>query len=93
MMPFRRCMGCKTFGYLEIPMGGGYICDGCAHDFGTFGGKPRNVAEKNSKRYQDNDLCKKTHNKLDIVRYTRGGRNWEKGTCKRCGVVVYDSKF
>lgn len=74
-------------------MGGGYICIGCAHDFGTFGGKPRNVAEQNSKRYQENDLCKKSHNKLNVVRYRKGGRNWEKGTCVRCGVVVYDSKF
>jgi len=92
-MPLRRCMGCRTWGLHDVPMGGGYICDGCAHNFGTFGGKPRNVAEKNSKHYQENDLCKRKHNKVEIARYKKGGRQWEKGTCVRCGVVVYDAQF
>jgi hypothetical protein len=93
-MPYRRCIGCKKFGYLEVPMGGGYICDGCAHDFGTFGGKPRNVAEKNSKEYRATKLCKGgRHNDVDVSRYSKGGRHWEKGTCKRCGAIVYDAKF
>jgi hypothetical protein len=89
----RRCMGCRAWGLHDVPMGGGWVCDGCAHNFGTFGGKRTNIAEKNSKKYQDNDLCKRSHNKLNVVRYKKSGRQWEKGTCTRCGTVVYDAQF
>lgn len=91
---FRRCCGCKKRRGSVPAAGAGWICDGCARSFGMFGSKLPNIAEKNSKHYRDTQLCKNgKHNDVHVSRYRKGGKQYEKGTCKRCGTVVYDAVF